>query len=1010
MSLGIYNHRLALVIDKDKFDSPQSNFPLAIHLSINSGINGFDSTRVFDELEVDGNRKKIAITTADETTELYVEIERWDTANKKAVLHVKVPSISSSEDTLLYLYYDSSHADNTTYIGDTTDAVTHNVWDSNFVGVWHMAQDPDGDPANAIKDSTSYQFDGTPGGSMTSADFVNGQVGKAIEFDLTNDHIDLGDITETDNVVGVTWEAIAKNNLGGVDYVVIGRWANATQMQLWMDSTGRWQGIVGDHTGFPSLMTNPGVDAPSGEFQHLALVLDGNTLTLYVNGVEVGSETNGSFVDGLRPSQGTNIFIGADHDDDHNFGDVIDEVRFSIEARSVAWLKATHASSFDNSITFHSCPYFEISLVSRIRVLLQDTIGREWTDTQIENEIKLAAIDISSRSFCFENVTDITTASATVDYAAPADATAIVACVYDDTGLQRIDPMMVSHLPFGVTGPPQYWYYYNGRIGIYPVPDAAYTINVYHGKVTENIVELPCHLRKLSIWYVVSKFRALEGWADDAALFMKMYDNDLNYLKHLPGSGPVADAVSAFVFTIDTLGSTTFGLPLYTAGDYDFVVEWGDGKSSHITTWDQAEVTHTYSSVGAYTITITGKCYGWRFNNGPFKARMKDISSWGPLRLGNLGSYFYGCTNLTISATDILDMTDTTTLFQAFRGCTSLTTAPSMDGWDMSGVVDLRATFFGASLFNQYIGSWVTGSVATMRNMFESATLFNQDIGGWDTSNVDEMLEMFLRARAFNQDIGSWDTGLVNDMRFMFQLADNFNQAIGSWNVSSVVRFQGMFQAALAFNQPLNSWNVSSALGSGAMSSMFAFASSFNQDLNSWDVSGTFALTTMFNGATVFNGDITSWNVAGDRSLISMFRNAQAFNQDISGWDVSSADGNALIGMFQGASSFNQPIGTWSVSSGITTLQLMFKDATSFDQDLASWNVINVVVMVDMFTDITLSTGNYSNILIGWEGQAVKDNVTLDGGNSKYSAGAAATARQAFIDDHNWTIRDGGQA
>ena len=30
-------------------------------------------------------------------------------------------------------------------------------------------------------------------------------------------------------------------------------------------------------------------------------------------------------------------------------------------------------------------------------------------------------------------------------------------------------------------------------------------------------------------------------------------------------------------------------------------------------------------------------------------------------------------------------------------------------------------------------------------------------------------------------------------------------------------------------------------------------------------------------------------------------------------------------------------------------------------------------------------------------------------GNSKYSAGAAVTARQALIDDHNWSITDGGQ-
>jgi hypothetical protein len=65
--------------------------------------------------------------------------------------------------------------------------------------------------------------------------------------------------------------------------------------------------------------------------------------------------------------------------------------------------------------------------------------------------------------------------------------------------------------------------------------------------------------------------------------------------------------------------------------------------------------------------------------------------------------------------------------------------------------------------------------------------------------------------------------------------------------------------------------------------------------------------------------------------------------------------------------------------------------------------------MENMLHSVTLPTINYSNILIAWEGQAVNNNVVFHGGNSQYSAGAAATARQALIDDHTWTITDGGQ-
>lgn len=85
----------------------------------------------------------------------------------------------------------------------------------------------------------------------------------------------------------------------------------------------------------------------------------------------------------------------------------------------------------------------------------------------------------------------------------------------------------------------------------------------------------------------------------------------------------VKDPAKAFISTWRTsivyTGSTAnnqIKLPLEAAGTYKFTVDWGDGTSNLITTWNQAETTHTYPAPGDYTVTITGFIKGWDFGLG----------------------------------------------------------------------------------------------------------------------------------------------------------------------------------------------------------------------------------------------------------------------------------------------------------------------------------------------------------------------------------------------------------
>jgi hypothetical protein len=107
---------------------------------------------VFDELG--SNYTRLAVTESDETTQLYVEIESWNSTAEDAWLWVSRDNwtISGSEDTTLYLYYDNNHADNDEFVGATGSTPGAAVWDSNFAFVTHMADRYD---SGHIGDSTS---------------------------------------------------------------------------------------------------------------------------------------------------------------------------------------------------------------------------------------------------------------------------------------------------------------------------------------------------------------------------------------------------------------------------------------------------------------------------------------------------------------------------------------------------------------------------------------------------------------------------------------------------------------------------------------------------------------------------------------------------------------------------------------------------------------------------------------------------------------------------------------
>jgi len=159
---------------------------------------------------------------------------------------------------------------------------------------------------------------------------------------------------------------------------------------------------------------------------------------------------------------------------------------------------------------------------------------------------------------------------------------------------------------------------------------------------------------------------------------------------------------------------------------------------------------------------------------------------------------------------------------------------------------------------------------------------------------------------------------------------------------------------------------------------------------------------------STING-LDEWNTSDVTSMRAMFLGASSFNQDIGDWDTGNV--TSMRAMFQNASSFNQDIGDWDTGN-VTTMEAMLFSTGSFDQDISGWQIDSLTDATNMLDNSAMSTANYDALLQSWDTQAGNKNVTgvqLGASGVTYTGGSAAeTARDSLINDHGWTINDGG--
>ena len=142
------------------------------------------------------------------------EIESYASTTGQLVAWVEMPFMSSTSTRSTYLYYGNSSA--------TYQPTNSAVWDSNYMMVQHLSEDPSG-TAPQMLDSTANNNDGTSSGSMTTSDQVAGKIDGSLEFDgnvAQDDLITVPNSSVWDNITtAITISAwVNPNSVGALGY------------------------------------------------------------------------------------------------------------------------------------------------------------------------------------------------------------------------------------------------------------------------------------------------------------------------------------------------------------------------------------------------------------------------------------------------------------------------------------------------------------------------------------------------------------------------------------------------------------------------------------------------------------------------------------------------------------------------------------------------------------------------------------------------------------------------
>jgi hypothetical protein len=318
-------YRRQITIDHTKVDdvadpsTTYADFPVMVYATGLSNI------------KADG--ADIRFTSSNGVTELPREIESYTGGTLYAWVKVTLTQdASDASDDVIYMYYGNDAASEPA--PDSTYG-SENVWDSHFLMVQHLQEDPD-DPNPVFKDSTSNDHDGINWGYMDSSDQVLGKIDGSIEFDGIDDRINLGDIgTLSNNTFSVSvWVKVP--DASPRQEMVWGAVTDNTTERIRLDV---YDTKINFHDLYDMDTSSNNGTIEVDQWHHVVATYDypNQEAFIYINGEFKAGDTSFS----QAPDTLGAIQIGS-RDGAHYVNGVLDEVRISDIDRSAEWIKTSY--------------------------------------------------------------------------------------------------------------------------------------------------------------------------------------------------------------------------------------------------------------------------------------------------------------------------------------------------------------------------------------------------------------------------------------------------------------------------------------------------------------------------------------------------------------------------------------------------------------------------------------------------------------------------------------------